>query len=526
MKHVPAAAVFAFVTLGAFAQTRIASDIEIRQMEEAARSGDLPARVAVHVNLGELRSLRNEPAAAEREFQFALQLAGTERNDAYRDRQLPRYALACAWSGMALAALGRGIEAFAILEEAVRYGAESRGVWNVYSVAMSFLQKPEKAIGAARMSVHAAERKVAGRATARELLELNVDRFALAQGLLDLETGDAGREAEQVLLRITESLESDHFKALRKSLGKNEEFQVLTAPSTEGGIYSSIFNRAHLRLGQYYEAAGAADKAIREYKAVVSRRSDEPMALGSLARLTSDVKEKDRYFIQSLDANPFAGDVVPDYIDHVHAGHASPPARSGSVGSRVRLVIHQAHGREFRLAHETLKALMDEHPHNDVLQFLLARLELQRGDAETARAVANGIADPALRGDVLTMIGKAPAGRPWFLDRQPSGVVEPAESDLRTLLSLFARNTMSAEDRVTLDRAELTSSATFEASEEEAFERGTIHGVPFRFQSPARFHGIPAAAKRLRVIYRILGATALDGRDALLLEPVRAEAEK
>ncbi|HJQ40281.1 MAG TPA: hypothetical protein VKB93_24310, partial [Thermoanaerobaculia bacterium] len=497
------------------AQTRIASDIEIRQMQEAARSGEFATKVAAHVNLGDLRKMRNEPQLAEREFQDALQLARLELDDARKKRELPRYAVACAWAGAALAALDRGVDAFEMLEEAVRYAADSRGIWNVYSVAMFQLEKPEKALGAARMSVFAAERKVAtGRATVRELLELNVDRFALAQGLLNSGKEEAGKEAEEVLLKITASLDSEAFAALRKSVGKREEFQVVTAPTTEGGMYLTSFNRAHLRLGRFYEATGAPEKAIREFKAVLSRRSDEAMALGGLARLTKDPKERDQYFIQSLDANPFADDVIADYEHHVAAGQASAPARSGSVGSRVRLVVHQMHGREFRQARETLKALMNEHPRNDVLQALLARLEMKSGDAGAARAAAEEIADPALQWQVIASIPRRPAARPWFLDNLPAEPIEARESDLRMLLNLFARNTMNADDRATLDRAEFTSSA-----ELESLERGTIHGIPFRFQSPARFRGIPETAKKLRLVFRILGATTLEDRDALLLEP-------
>jgi tetratricopeptide (TPR) repeat protein len=511
----------AVVAMSVHAQTRIASDIEIRQMQEAAQSGEFATKVTAHINLGELRKLRNEPAAAEREFQDALQLARLEREDARKKHELPRYAVACGWVGVALASLGRGVEAFEMFEEAVRYAADSRGVWNVYSVGMYQLDKPEKAIGAARMSVHAAERTVAGgRATVREMLELNVDRFALAQGLLNSGSEEAGKEAEELLLKITASLDSDAFAALRKSLARREEFQVLTTPTTEGGIYLSIFNRSHSRLARFYEAAGAAEKAILEFKAVVSRRSDEAMALGGLARLTKDPKERDQYFIQSLDANPFADDVIADYEHHVALGQASAPAQSGSAGSRVRLVVHQMQAREFRQARETLKALMAEHPGNDVLQAMLARLELKSGDAEAARAAADEIADPAIRWDVIATIRRQPVARPWFLDKQPTVPVEPAESDLRTLLNLFARNTMSAADRATLDRAEFTSNA-----ELESLERGTIHGVPFRFQSAARFRGIPETAKKLRLVYRILGATTLDERDALLLEPIRATAE-
>jgi len=481
-----------FLALAARAQTRIASDVEIRQMEEEARrAAGFDARVSARVNLGELRAERNESAAAQREFETALQLARDERNAARGDRDLARYAIACAWSGIALARLGRGAEAFAVLEEAVRDSGDTPGVWNLYSVAMFRLGKQEKAIGAARISVAAAERKTAAQATVRDLLELNMDRFALAQGLLD-----AGEdEGAQLLRTIAESLESGAFQPLRKALERREEFQIVTAPRTESGMYLALFNRSHMRLGQLYENEGLVEQARREYQAVVNRRSDEPAALAALARLASDAKERDRYLIESLDANPFAAGVVTDYEDHVASGDASPAAEDDSEGSRVRLAIQQIHRLEFRRARETLKPLLDAHPNNDVLQSLLERATLRSEDLP----------------------------RPRFLDKPADLVTDPTESELLAVLSLFAGNAIAAEDRATLDRAKFSSEAAFDAADGGLFEQGTMRGVPFRFQQPARFRGVAPAARRLRIVYRILGATAADGRDALLIEPLRAE---
>jgi tetratricopeptide (TPR) repeat protein len=522
------ATVLLFLALAAHAQTRIASDIEIRQMEEDVRRAlDFDTRVAAHVNLGELRRERNESAAAQREYETALQLARKERDDARRDHHIQRYALACSWSGVALAGLGRGVEAFAVLEEGVRYAADLPGVWNLYSVAMFRLGRPEKAIGAARMSVNAAERKTGlWAANVRELIELNVDRYALAEGLLDGgDATDAG-EAEQLLRRITQSLEGDAFQALRKDVGKREEFQIVAAPTTESGMYLSIFNRSHMRLAELYEKGGSVEKARREYQAVVARRSDEPAALAGLARLASDAKERDRYLIQSLDANPFAMDVIDDYERHVASGTASPATTSGSVGARIRLAIQQIHDRDFRRARETLKALLTSHPNNDVLLSLVARAELQSGDATAAQAAMASIADPTLRADAKRMLRSMPADHPWFLAKPVSRVVDASESDLRVVLSLFAANKISAGDRATLDREELSSRVMFDAPDGDAFARGTMSNVPFRFQNPTRFNGIASAARPLRMIYRILGATTVDGRDALLIEPVSAVVEE
>ena len=488
MKSACATIVAVFLAVAAHGQTRIATDIEIRHMEEEARrASSFEGRVTARVNLGELRSERNESAAAQREFETALQIARDERDDARRDRDLSRYALACGWSGVALGRLDRGIEAFAVFEEATRYAADSAGLWNLYSVAMYRLGFNEKAIGAARMSVAAAERKLAPRPAVRDLLELNVHRLALAIGLL--EGGDTD-EAEKILRGITESLDSDAFHSLRKSLGKREEFQIVTAPTTDSGIYLTTFNRAHMRLAALYENNGLVEEARREYQAVVSRRTDEAAALAGLARLESDPKERDRFLIQSLDANPFAAAVVDAYERHVESGDASPAAASGSVGSRLRLAIQQIHDRDFRRARQTLEALLKAHANNDVLLSLLARVALESG-----------------------------SGRPSFLDEPASPVTDPSEADLRAVLSLFARNELSAADRAALDQLEFSSSARFD----EASQSGTMSGVPFRFQTPTSFRSVTSAA-RLRLTYRILGATTVEGRDALLIEPVRAEA--
>jgi len=480
------------LALGARAQTRIASDVEIRELEEAARgAADFDTKVAAQISLGELRKERNEPAAEQRDLLAALQLARNERDDARRDHHLPRYAVACAWSGIALAGLGRGAEAFAVLEEAVRYAADTSGIWNLYSVAMFRLARPEKAIGVARISIDAGERKMAARSTIRGHLDLNVSRFALAQGLLDAGAETAAGEAGDLLRAITESLESDAFASLRKTLERREEFQIVAAPKTESGTWLAMFQRSHLRLAQLYELDGLEEKALREYQAVVTRRSDEPSALAGLARLASDPKERDRYLIQSLDANPFAGDVIAEYEDHVKSGEASPAGVSGSVGSRVRLAIQQIHDHDFRRARETLAALIAQHPGNDVLQSLLER------------------AVPA-------------AERPSFLSKPVELVPDPLEWELRAVMSLFADDKLSPADQATLDRTRFSGKATFEG---EAFEHGTMRGVSFRFQQPVQFEGIAPTHRRLRLVYRILGATAVDGRDALLIEPLRAEVD-
>jgi tetratricopeptide (TPR) repeat protein len=511
------------VALGAQAQTRIASGIEIRQMEEAAAYGeDSGSRVAAYISLGDLRLERNELALGQRAYDAALKLATEERADAWKVRDLKRYALACSWIGVAHGRLGHGVEAFAILEEAARYAGDSRGTWNTYSVAMYRLGELEKAIGTARIAVALSERATRGRAPERALLELTFDQFSLAQALLERDRDGDSEEAEKILLAIAVLLESDRLRGLRKRVAEREEFEVISAPTTDSGMYLAIFNRAHMRLAWLYEKRGALEKAASEYKTVLSRRTDEPMALGGLARLAVTAEERDRYLILSLDANPFADDIVADYVDHVASGKASPATPAGSVGSVVRTAIQQIHARDVRHARETLRPLLAAHPNNDVLRSLLARAEIESGDLDAARAVAATIRSAPLRARIENMIRQR-SPRPLFLDQPAERVADPSEHELRAVVRLFAGNKLTAEDRAVLDRTELSSVATFAAGEGEMFERGTIARVPFRFQTGVSFRGIPAGTRTLRIVYRILGATTLDGEDALLLEPLRAE---
>ena len=468
------------------AQTKIASDLEIRQMEAMAKRGDFGVRVAAHVNLAELRRERNEPAEAKREFETALEIAQKERDDARHDQSMPRYALACGWAGIALAGLGRGPEAFAVLEEGVRYTAESASLWNLYSVAMFRLGKLDKAVGTGRISVAAGEGNVALRVTVQNLLSLNVERLALAQALLDSSKED---EAETVLRKITASLDSDALADLRKNIGREEDFQVVTAATTPNGTFLTSFNRAHMRLAEMYEKRGAVEKAQAEYRAVLTRRTDEPVALAGLARLATDPKEKDHWFIASLDANPFAINVIDDYENFLESGNASP-ATGNSAGARMRLALQQLHDHDDRRAQATLQSLLDAHPDNDVLPALIKRTQI--------------------------------TSRPWFLSSPVKTVSGPTEWDLRAVLGLLAANKISPEDLATLDKTEFISEAKFDR---DAFERGTLQNVPFKFQSAVKFKGVDPTAKQLRITYRILGATTVNDRDALLVEPIRAEAK-
>src|SRR5207237_9712462 len=141
-----------FVTASALAQsTRVASDFEIAQMEkQLAQSHDFNAQLSGHLNLGDVRTARNEPALATVEYRRALSVATEERLAARRASDISRYAYATSYAAVASAKMGRSSEAFALSDEALRYDSESAKTWSLCANAMTALKLPAKAAGAAR----------------------------------------------------------------------------------------------------------------------------------------------------------------------------------------------------------------------------------------------------------------------------------------------------------------------------------------------------------------------------------------
>ncbi|HEY0370448.1 MAG TPA: hypothetical protein VGD79_00495, partial [Thermoanaerobaculia bacterium] len=75
------------------AQTRLSSDFEIAQMQkQLAQSRTFEAQLSGRLNLGDVRTARNELSLARGEYTRALELAERERLDARRDSSFTRYA--------------------------------------------------------------------------------------------------------------------------------------------------------------------------------------------------------------------------------------------------------------------------------------------------------------------------------------------------------------------------------------------------------------------------------------------------
>lgn len=446
------------------AQNRIASDFEIAQMErQAAGQRDFLSQLAARLNLGDLRLTRNEVSLARAEYARALDIAMRGRLAARRDSDYTRYASATAYAGLAQAKLGDAAQAFALLEEALRYASDDAKTWNLYATAMSLLRAPKKAASAARNAV----------AIGGEPLDLAVYRYTLASALI--EAGERS-EAEQLLARIVADLRAPAFDELRRSVAQKEQFEIYSTARGDEAAYLSLLNRSQLRLAALYEARGDTAKARAAYEGVLQARSDDATALAALARLTKG-DERDRYFAQAFDANPFSTALIDEYRRTPHSAAAGE-----STGARVRRAVDQMARKENLAARETLRALSARFPENETLRSLIVANE---------RELQGAIATNELRGLLLT----------W--------------------------NQLGPENRAKLDQRTFTYLATFDtatpgAPGQTVLESGTVGEVPFRFSEPTAFNGVFGTTARLT--FRVLGVTKHNGADALLLEPLRLEA--
>ena len=470
------ALILAAVATAASSQPRLASDFEIAQMElQLARSRDFGSQLSCRLNLGDLRAARNERSLASAEYAKAFELAERERLAARRGSSMSRYANATSYAALAQAKLGRDAEAFALLEEAARYASDDAETWNLYASAMRTLGHPRKAVSAARNAVAIAARASGPKAA----LDLAVDQHALATALIE---ANELSEAEQLLVTVTESLRSRAFDSLQRDVARQESFEVYSSARGDVAAYVSLLNRAQLRLASLYERRGDVERARTQYQRVLQGRSDDVTALAALARLSRSDAERERYYAEAFEANPFSMTLVRAYQGHLRDQNPRIDDET-TTGSRMRQALAQLARGEPRAARASLDELLQKFPANETLRTL-------RREAESATKIA-----------------------------LPSA--NPAASELRALLDAFDR--LTSEQRLALDQATFTSNVMFRGT---VFESGTIDNVPFRFSEPTQFAGTFDITQPLRLTYRILGITRMDERDALLLEPIRLESSR
>lgn len=434
--------------------------------QQLARSKDFVSQVSGRLNLGDVRMARNERALARSEYAKALDLTRSERLDARAASQLTRYATATSYAALASAKLGDGARAFELSEEALRYDAGSAKTWNLYASAMTLLGKPLKSVSAARNAVAIAQRD-------GDKLDLAVYRYTLASALIESGSSD---EAERILSDVVRTLRSSEFASLRGSVARRESFEIYSTARGEEAAYISVLNRSQLRLGALYEARGEREAARQQYRYVIDARSDDPTALAALARLAPSTEERERFYAEAFDANPFSLALIREY----HPSGARP--EGDSTGARMRRLLGTIDRGELQSARAQLDALEREFPSNDTLRELRRRI------------------DDRARGGIDFLRTKS----------------APTAAELRALIARFDQ--LTPDERAALDATTFTGTVVFDAP--MPFERGTIDGVPFKFSEPMVFNGTFDAHVPLRLTYRILGASG----DAVLLEPVRLEA--
>lgn len=473
----PLLLLLALAAFSAEAQTaRIASDFEIQQMErQVAGAHDFLSQLSGHLNLGDLRMARSESVQAAAEYAKAAEIAANERLAARRAGDMTRYATATSYAALTQAKLGKSADAFALSEEAIRYASDSAKTWNLYASAMSEAGLVAKAASLSRNAVAIARREVQLSPSVANRLDLAIYQYSLASALLQLHQN---AEGEELLRTVVDTLRSDAFGSLRRDVARNESFEIYSSARGDASAYVSLLNRSQLRLAALYEERGDVARAREQYANVLTARSDDPTALTAMARLATTPAERERYYAEAFDANPFSISLIRDYQRLLR--DVQPPAsvQDDSTGARVRLALQQMQKGELPAARSTIDALLEKFPKNDTLLLLRREIDLQR---ETG-------------------------------------------AGLRGLIARFNDNRLTAEERAELDQKTFTGIVIFSAG--PPFESGTVDGVPFRFSAPTTFNGTFAPGTPLRLTFRILGATQLQGADALLLEPLHLEAVK
>ena len=508
-----------------FAQERLTSDFEIAAMNQLLESSSDPFhRFSAHLNLGDLRLARGEMTAANSEYKNALQIAETEMRKSRERSELRRYARAASYAGLASAKLGRGGTAMRLLDESLRYESDSSGGWNTYASAMTILGEHEKAVSAARNAVGIAA-LTAHRST-RDALDLNIYRYALASALT--RTGASG-EAETLLETIIRELSGPEYDSIRKSIARNEQFEILSSTRGDTSAYLSLLNRSRLRLARLFEESGRTDEARDAYTDVLRDRIDDPAALAGMARLETG-ENRHRYFSESFAAAPFSIALIHQYESWLEneSVRASVPPEDGT-GARVqRAVIEAARGNDHG-ALELLAPLESAHPDNATLRYLIARSAIRTGDFDRARErLTDGI--PKDLADELRMLiaeeMRIAESVPEILKAGSSGQpLSLAQDDLAELVHWLARATLDSDMKARLDRISFVAPVSFDSTETRAgvtsASRGSILGQKFRFPAPAGFRGELGKNASYVLEFRVLGVAHEDGEQILLLEPER-----
>src|SRR5205814_7627787 len=107
-------------------------------------------------------------------------------------------------------------------------------------------------------------------------------------------------------------------------------------------------------------ARGEKAAARQHYQRVLDARSDDATALAAMARLARSDAERERYYADAFDANPFSLALIREYRP------ATRP-EGDSTSARMRRVVYAMQHDELQSALSQLDALSVQFPQNDTL---------------------------------------------------------------------------------------------------------------------------------------------------------------
>lgn len=529
MKRAALATLLFFAPVTGWSQSGpIASDFEIVSVRRQLEREKSPLKqIAGRLNLGDLFLSRSESASAREEYRAARSLAMTMRQKTRLESDMSGYATATSYVGLAEAKLGNDGEAFDAMEESVRFAGDSAKTWNLYASAMTILDRPRKAVSAARNAVAIAERAQELEPSPSNTLDTNIYRYALASALL--RSDRLSVEAASLLDKVISALAGEKFDEVRAEVQQQEKFEVLSTTDSDAASYLSVLNRSRLRLARLYEDRGDTDQARAVYQSVLVERSDDPGALSGLARL--ETANRNESFADAFEANPFSIELIDQYESFLSRN----PSPSDSMGAREGDTPGALMRRALRLLnlnrHDELLRILDKlesrFPRNDVITYLRARSFFASGQTEKANEIRKHLASsPHLATRLSKEIDESSAVVPKFLDgTAAASVTDPSEKDLLALLALLNRQKLSDQQRQNLDAMTFQSLAKVDAvavnNGQSTFGRGSIGAIPFTFMAPVTFQLSVSPGEPLQLTYRILGATRIDDVNGLLIEPVR-----
>lgn len=484
-----------FAGMAAAQEPRIASDFEIATAQkQVTRERDPLLKMAAHLNLGDLYLTRQEAPVAREHYRQAEALANTEQLRARRHSDLNAYSIASAYLGLAFAKQNRAADAFDAFEEAMRYASDSAKLWNLYASGMSLVGKSPKAVAAAQRAVDIADRAAQANPTQSTLLDVSVYRYALASALIATDTRK--QQAAAILERVIEVLESPAFDELRDEITRREKFEVFSTTRGDADSYLSLMNRSRLRLARVLEERGETDQALAQLREVLELRSDDAAALTAMARISA-AGDREQFFAEAFDANPFSMDLLQQYERWV--AETRPAAPQGTTVSRLmqRAVHAYAVDRPAEAA-ATIESLRQRFPENDAVKFLSRRLAEIRAGLRV----------------------------PDYLVSSTTGLIPLDAHQLSELITLIRADQLSPQQRVRLDEVIFQSPATFDppissTPDTTTFQTGSIGPVSFRFQQPTEFRGTFPASTAVQMEFRVLGVGEESGAATLIVEPLR-----